>query len=194
VRGGRDARAVRHARAARSLQPRRKRAPRVAPAQPPAAHAACTTHGDFALKRRMAVATQIKDIMTRQVHTVRTGAPLLEVACIMRDQRIGDVLVTEDDGTLCGIVTDRDIVVRAVAAGLPLDTTKVSEICSGDLVYVDESASLDDIVAIMREHAIRRVPVVQNEKPVGIVSIGDLARVKDPNSALAEISSAVPNN
>ena len=140
------------------------------------------------------MATQIKDIMTRQVHTVRTSAPLLEVACIMRDQRIGDVLVTEEDGTLCGIVTDRDIVVRAVAAGLPLEQTKVSQICSGDLVYVDESASLDDIVAIMREHAIRRVPVVQNEKPVGIVSIGDLARVKDPNSALAEISSAVPNN
>src|SRR5689334_2459246 len=133
----------------------------------------------------MAVATHIKDIMTRQLHTVRTSAPLHEVACIMRDQRIGDVLVTEDDGTLCGIVTDRDIVVRAVAAGLPLDKTKVGEICSGDLVYVDESASLDDIVAIMREHAIRRVPVVANEKPIGIVSIGDLARVKDPNSALA---------
>ena len=140
------------------------------------------------------MAQQIRDIMTRQVHTVRTDAPLLEVARIMRDQRIGDVLVTEEDGTLCGIITDRDIVVRAVAAGLPLDRTRVGEICSGDLVQVNEHASVDQIIAIMREHAIRRVPVVEGDKPIGIVSIGDLARLKDPGSALAEISSAVPNN
>ncbi len=58
--------------------------------------------------RRTAVAQQLRDIMTRQVHTVHTDASLLTVARIMRDQRIGDVLVTEDDGSLCGIITDRD--------------------------------------------------------------------------------------
>jgi CBS domain-containing protein len=140
------------------------------------------------------VAHQIQDIMTKQVHTVRMNATLLEVARIMRDRRIGDVLVTDDDGSLFGIITDRDIVVRAVAAGMPLDTTKVTEICTEDLVQVDATASLDEIVTIMREHAIRRVPVVHGHKPIGIVSIGDLARVKDPNSALAEISAAAPNN
>lgn len=132
--------------------------------------------------------------MTRQVHTVRTDATLLQVARIMRDQRIGDVLVTDPDGALCGIVTDRDIVVRAVAAGLPLDRTQASEICSSDLVHVDESASVEDCVAIMREHAIRRVPVVADARPVGIVSIGDLARLQDPHSALAQISAAMANN
>ena len=137
---------------------------------------------------------QIQDIMTKQVHTVREDAPVLEVACIMRDQRIGDVLVTDEDGALCGIVTDRDIVVRAVAAGLPLDQTKVREICSEDLVQVDATASIEEIIQIMREHAIRRVPVVHGHKPIGIVSIGDLAKLKDPNSALAEISAAAPNN
>ena len=140
------------------------------------------------------MAQQLRDIMTRQVHTVRTDASLLAVARIMRDQRIGDVLVTEDDGTLCGIITDRDIVVRAVAAGMPLDRTRAGDICSGDLIQVDENASVEECVAIMREHAIRRVPVVDGDKPIGIVSIGDLARCKDPGSALAEISAAVPNN
>jgi CBS domain-containing protein len=142
----------------------------------------------------MAVAYQIQDIMTKHVHTVSIDTPLLTVARIMRDQRIGDVLVTDEDGALCGIVTDRDIVVRAVAAGKPLDRTKVGEICSEDLVQVDVSASIEEIVRIMREHAIRRVPVVHGDKPIGIVSIGDLARLKDPSSALAEISSAAPNN
>jgi CBS domain-containing protein len=142
----------------------------------------------------MDVAQQIQDIMTKQVHTVRTDASVLEVARIMRDRRIGDVLVTDEDGSLCGIITDRDIVVRAVAAGMSLDQTKVSEICTEDLVQVDANASIEEIIAIMREHAIRRVPVVHGDKPIGIVSIGDLARARDPNSALADISAAAPNN
>ncbi len=140
------------------------------------------------------MAQQIQDIMTKQVHTVRTDASLLEVARIMRDRRIGDVLVTDDDGALCGIITDRDIVVRAVAAGLPLDRTKAGEISTEDLVQVDATASVEEIITIMREHAIRRVPVVHGDKPIGIVSIGDLAKARDPNSALADISAAAPNN
>ena len=140
------------------------------------------------------MAHQVQDIMTKHVHTVRPEATVLEVSRIMRDRRIGDVLVTDDDGSLCGIVTDRDIVVRAVAAGMPLDSTRVGEICTQELVQVDATASIEEIVTIMREHAIRRVPVVHGDKPIGIVSIGDLAKVKDPDSALAEISSAAPNN
>jgi CBS domain-containing protein len=140
------------------------------------------------------MAHQAREIMTKQVQTVRTDASVLEVACIMRDQGIGDVLVTDQDGALCGIVTDRDIVVRAVAAGQPLDKTQIGQICTGDLVYVNPDTSVEEIVRIMREHAIRRVPVVQDQKPVGIVSIGDLAQLKDPDSALADISAAAPNN
>jgi CBS domain-containing protein len=170
-----------HARACRSVAP-------------PSAHAACTAPDPQSFQGGIAVAQQIQDIMTKQVHTVRTDASVLEVARIMRDRRIGDVLVTDDDGSLCGIITDRDIVVRAIAAGMPLDQTKVSEICTEDLVQVDATASIDEIIAIMREHAIRRVPVVHGDKPIGIVSIGDLAKARDPNSALADISSAAPNN
>ena len=132
--------------------------------------------------------------MTKQVKSVRADTSVLEVARIMRDKCIGDVLVTEPDGTLCGIVTDRDIVVRAAATDLPLDKTWIGQICTDDLVYVNPDTSVEEAVRLMREHAIRRIPVVQSQRAVGIVSIGDLAKLKDPDSALADISAAAPNN
>jgi len=140
------------------------------------------------------MAQQLQDIMTKEVHTVRSDATLLDVARLMRDQRIGDVLVTNRDGTLRGIITDRDIVVRAGAAAKPLDRTQVGEICTDGLVKLAPTASLEKAVAVMRQHAIRRVPVVRDGQAVGIVSIGDLARHRDPDSALAEISAAAPNS
>lgn len=137
---------------------------------------------------------QIQEIMTRQVHTVPSQTTLLDVARLMRDRRIGDVLVTDRDGSLCGIVTDRDIVVRAAAAARPLDKTQVGEICTEQLVQLAPTASIEEAVQVMRDHAIRRVPVVRDGHAVGIISIGDLARHSDPMSALAEISAAAPNN
>jgi CBS domain-containing protein len=140
------------------------------------------------------MAQQVQEIMAKQVHAVSSETSLLDVARMMRDKRIGDVLVNNPDGTLRGIVTDRDIVIRADATARPLDKTKAADICSDKLVKIAPNASLDDAVKIMREHAIRRVPVVSNGKAVGVVSLGDLARHKEPNSALAEISSAPPNS
>jgi CBS domain-containing protein len=140
------------------------------------------------------MAQQIEDIMTKHVHSVRSDTSLLDVARVMRDQKIGDVLVTNRDGTLRGIITDRDIVVRAVASGKSLDRTQVAEICTDNLVKLSPTSTVEDAVKTMREHAIRRVPVVQDGQPVGIITIGDLARHQDPRSCLAEISSSAPNN
>ncbi|NVB84541.1 MAG: CBS domain-containing protein [Kofleriaceae bacterium] len=140
------------------------------------------------------MAQQIQDIMTKQVHKVSDTATLLDVARLMRDQKIGDVLVTDQGGSLCGIVTDRDIVVRADADGKALDKTKVGEICSGELVKLSPTDSVEDAVKLMRDRAIRRVPVVKDGQAIGIVSIGDLARHRDPRSALADISKAGANN
>jgi len=136
----------------------------------------------------------IKDVMTRTVQSLRRDASVVEVARLMRDKGIGDVLITNPDGTLCGIVTDRDLVVRAVAEARDLSTMRASEICSNSIIKVEPTSTIDEAVALMRERAIRRIPVVENGKPVGIVSIGDLAQTKDPRSALAEISAAPPNN
>jgi CBS domain-containing protein len=137
---------------------------------------------------------QVQDIMTKHLHIVRSDTTLLDVAKMMRDQRVGDVLVTNRDGSLRGIVTDRDIVVRAAASGKHLDRTQVGEICTDRIVKLAPSATIDEAVKVMREHAIRRVPVVHDNHPIGIVSIGDLAREKDPNSVLAQISAAAANN
>jgi ATP-dependent Lon protease len=137
---------------------------------------------------------KVQDIMTKQVHCVGEGASVRQVAKLMRDQNIGDVLVTDADGKLCGIVTDRDVVIRAVAEGKDLDMMRVADICSHTLVTVEPSSPVDDAIRLMREKAIRRIPVVDHDQPIGIVSIGDLAQVRDPNSALGHISRAAPNN
>jgi CBS domain-containing protein len=99
----------------------------------------------------------------------------------------------EDDGQVRGIVTDRDIVVRAVADGRDPASTTLGEVGSTDVVALSPDDTVERAVEIMRQKAIRRVPVVEGGRAVGIVSIGDLAAERDPDSALADISSARPN-
>jgi len=117
----------------------------------------------------------------------------MDAAQIMRGNDIGDVIVLEDD-RLFGILTDRDIVVRALAEGADPETTPVGEICSRDLATIEPTASVGQAVRLMREKAIRRLPVVDRSGYVlGIVSIGDVAVERDRHSALADISAAPPN-
>jgi CBS domain-containing protein len=110
----------------------------------------------------------------------------------MRDQGIGDVLVTAD-GALCGVLTDRDIVIRAVAENLDLTRTALAEVCTAQIVTVHADDDAADAMELMRERAIRRLPVVQGRQPVGIISLGDLAIEQDEHSALSDISKAPPN-
>jgi CBS domain-containing protein len=143
--------------------------------------------------REAAVAHQVQEVMTKQLHTVTKDATLRAVARLMHDKKIGDVLVTNRDGTLHGIVTDRDLVVRGMASHRDLDKMQIAEVCSDSMVKIAPSATIDDAVKLMRERAVRRIPVVTDGKPVGIVTIGDLAREKDPTSVLAQISAAAPS-
>jgi CBS domain-containing protein len=80
-----------------------------------------------------------------------------------------------------------------MASDRDIDKTQIADICSTPPVKLDPTATVDDAVRLMRERAVRRIPVVADGKPIGIVSIGDLARAKDPNSLLAQISAAPPN-
>ncbi|MFJ8543971.1 CBS domain-containing protein [Streptomyces sp. NPDC093586] len=134
----------------------------------------------------------VRDIMTADPVTVEPQTSVTEVARIMRDQDLGAVLVTEGD-RLRGLVTDRDLVIRSVAEGGDLDRTTVAGACSDDLVTVGPDDELDRAIRLMREHAVRRVPVVDDGHPVGIVALGDLAMERDPGSALGDISVARPN-
>jgi CBS domain-containing protein len=134
----------------------------------------------------------IGDIMTSQPITLPASASVLEAACAMRDSNIGDVIVADNE-QICGIITDRDVVVRVTAEGREPARTQLAEICSQDLTTVSPTDSIDHAVQLMRQRAIRRLPVVENGRAVGIVSIGDLALERDPTSALSDISAAPSN-
>jgi CBS domain-containing protein len=134
----------------------------------------------------------IQEVMTADPRTCDVSASLTEVAQAMRDGDTGAIVVTEN-GSVCGIVTDRDIAVRAVAEGRDPDSTTAGDICSRDVATLTPDQSVEDAIRIVREHKVRRIPVVQDDRPAGIVSIGDLAMERDEDSALAEISAAPPN-
>ncbi|MGW2371081.1 CBS domain-containing protein [Kitasatospora sp. NPDC001683] len=140
---------------------------------------------------------KIKEIMTPAPVTVPRLASVRDAARWMRDTAIGDVLVSDDvsgDGRLLGLVTDRDLVVRVLAAGLDPDSTNVGDVCSSQLVSVAPDDDVGHAVDLMRRHALRRLPVLDDGRAVGVVSIGDLAMERDPDSALADISAADPNS
>jgi CBS domain-containing protein len=138
------------------------------------------------------MARSVGDIMTRNPRPVEAGDSVAEAARQMRDGDFGSVLVL-DNGRVDGIVTDRDIAVRAVAEGRDPEFTQVSEIYSTGVATVEPSQSIEDAVQTMREHDIRRLPVVENGRPVGILSLGDLAVERDPESVLADISASSPD-
>jgi CBS domain-containing protein len=98
-----------------------------------------------------------------------------------------------DGDRLTGIVTDRDIVVRAIADDRSPGETTLGDLATGDVTSLSPEDSVEDAIRIMRDRAVRRIPVVENDRPVGIVSIGDLAVERDPDSALADISVADPD-
>lgn len=137
---------------------------------------------------------RISEVMSTNPVSVESTDNLATAAKAMRDNDIGDVMVAKPDGSLCGIVTDRDIVVRGIAEGLDPTSTTVDDVCHHKLVTVGPDDPVAAAVKAMEENAIRRLPVVDKGSLVGIVSIGDLAVERDPDSALAEISAAPPNN
>jgi CBS domain-containing protein len=111
----------------------------------------------------------------------------------MRDNDIGDVVVVAGDDEVLGIVTDRDITVRAIADGCGPDTP-LTDVLSGQVVTVAPDERIERVVDLMREHAVRRIPVVEGGHLAGVVSIGDLAVERDSDSALADISAARENS
>jgi CBS domain-containing protein len=137
---------------------------------------------------------QIKDVMTERVYSVLHSTCLRDVASLMKDQDIGDVLVVNDDGTLRGIVTDRDLVVRGIACGCDIGSTCAGDIATENVFKLAPDATIDEAVRLMRDNAVRRVPVMNDGVAIGIVSLGDLARVKDPQTALGHISQAAPQH
>jgi CBS domain-containing protein len=134
---------------------------------------------------------QVRDIMTPDPVGVYYDQTITETARLMRDAGVGAVLVVTGE-SLSGVVTDRDLVVRALAEGAGPDTP-VGPLCSLKLVGVDASADVPEAERLIREHAIRRLPVIDNGQIVGMVSIGDIAASADGDTPLAAVSKAQPN-
>lgn len=122
---------------------------------------------------------RIEEIMTTDVETCKPESTLHEVASKMREINVGSIPICED-GRLVGIVTDRDIVVRGLAEQIPSDAA-ISEILSAEVVTGTVGLTIEEVAELMAAHKIRRLPIVANERVVGIVSLGDLA-IRDLSS------------
>jgi len=130
---------------------------------------------------------RVRDVMTPGPIGVDYYQSIGEAARAMRDWGVGAVLVVRDD-SLYGLVTDRDLVVRAVAEARGADEP-VGPLSSGNLIGVDADANVREAMRLMREHAVRRLPVLENGQVAGIVSLGDLAMLDEPAVSFALLSS-----
>jgi CBS domain-containing protein len=135
----------------------------------------------------------VGDIMTRNPRVVGADRPVVAAATLMRDEGIGAVVVTDSD-QVYGILTDRDIVVRALAEGRDPARTRIGDVCSRELTTVRPTDPLQHALELMRERTVRRLPVLdESGEVVGILSLGDVALERDPDSVLGGISAAPPN-
>lgn len=139
------------------------------------------------------MAKSVRDVMTRDPVALSSDASVTEAAQRMKDMRIGTVVVMEG-GQPCGIVTDRDITVRAVATGSDPAMTKLGDICTHEIAAVRPDQSVDEAVQMMKSHDVKRVLVMTDSKLEGIVSLGDLSRENEDEDVQRDISRAEPNN
>jgi CBS domain-containing protein len=118
---------------------------------------------------------KVKEVMTKLVEFVRPDTPVQEAAAKMKALNVGPIPVCEGDNVL-GILTDRDIVVRGVAEGRDVRTTRVQDIMTRNVVCCGVDDDINEVARLMKDHQIRRVVVVDGSKKIcGIVSLGDLA-------------------
>ncbi len=135
---------------------------------------------------------KVEEVMTRDPVTLPEEAPVVKAAKLMRDRGIGDVLVV-GDGRLRGLVTDRDIVVRAVAEGKDLTTTPLATLCTSDVVTVGPGQDVAEAARLMREKGVHQLPVVVDGRPVGVVALADLTQDLTPDLTHGLVSGRTPD-
>ena len=119
---------------------------------------------------------KVTDVMTRNPETVRRDEPISRAARVMRDADTGIVPVVDEGNRLLGVITDRDIVTRVLAADRGADDARVSDAMTTEVRTLDESATIDDVHEVMRSNQVRRVPIVNASRElVGIIAQADLA-------------------
>jgi CBS domain-containing protein len=135
---------------------------------------------------------QLKDIMTPNVECVRPGDTLQEAARKMKSLDVGPMPVCGENDKIVGMLTDRDITIRATAEGLDPKTARVQDAMSEDVIWCFEDQDTDDAAKLMQERQVRRLLVMNRDKRlVGIVSLGDLAtegKKKQAGGVLQDVS------
>ncbi|MFI9305777.1 CBS domain-containing protein [Streptomyces triculaminicus] len=120
--------------------------------------------------------TKAKDIMHEGAQWITREETLTRAAQVMQLLDVGALPVSDDNGRLCGIITDRDIVVKCLAKGHDPDKVTAAELCEGTPRWIDANADVDDVLHEMEIHRIRRLPVIENKRLVGMISEADVAR------------------
>ena len=120
--------------------------------------------------------TSARDIMHMGAQCVGENQTLADAARMMRDLNVGSLPICGEDDRLHGIITDRDIVVKCIAADRDPRAVRVAEFAQGKPVTVDAEADVDEVLSRMMEHGIRRIPVISEHRIVGMISEADLAR------------------
>ena len=138
---------------------------------------------------------KVRDIMTSEgLATATLETTLAAIAERMRDENVGAIPIVDEDDKLAGIITDRDIVVRAIAEGKDPSGCTAEEILSEQLHTIDPDADMEEAAELMARHQIRRLPVVQEEVVIGMISLGDLAVKSEEDEAsdvLEDVSEGV---
>jgi CBS domain-containing protein len=132
----------------------------------------------------------VRDIMTQPIVVAAADDTVVEAALIMARQRVGALAVCESD-QLIGILTDRDLVRRCLAASRPPTTTDLRHVMTRHPIVVSPSATLEEAARIIGEHGFRRLPVVENGRPIGMLSADDIARFCPDDEALADMERAL---
>jgi CBS domain-containing protein len=120
----------------------------------------------------------VRDAMSEDPRSIGTSASVVEAARLMREADVGSIPITEGD-ELVGMITDRDITTRVVADAADLETTSVGDICSRDVTSVEPDRDHEDAVELMARHQVRRLPVVENGRLIGLVAQADIALAGD---------------
>ena len=140
---------------------------------------------------------KIREIMTNQVIGIHPEESISVAARRLQRYNIGILPVCESNGELCGLLTDRDIVVRCLAAGRPPENTRVRDVMTSKLIYAKPEMDVSAAAGLMGREQIRRLPVVENGRLCGMVGLGDIARreqsAPDAVDALADITSNISN-
>lgn len=134
---------------------------------------------------------KVRDVMTQQVDWVAPTASIVEIARLMKNKDVGSIPVCEDKKVI-GMITDRDIVLRVVAEGAISESKMAKDIINSQVITVTADQDVHEAAHLMSEYQIRRLPVVEQGKLIGIVALGDLAiekiHVNEAGDALSDIS------